>query len=58
MPLGNPHQNWVDVLDQEGRRADHEAAPQAEEQSYRVRADVTRPMVDPNKSARRYLQGN
>lgn len=58
MPLGNPHQNLVDVLDQEGRRAEYEAARQADEQAFRVRADVTKPMVDPNESARRYLQGN
>ena len=58
MPLGDPGKNLVEVLDQQGRQEAYETARAQEEQSYRMRADVTKPMVDPNESARRYLGQN
>ena len=56
MPLGDPGKNLVDVLDQEGHRAEYQAL-QDQQDSYRRRADATKPMIDPNESARRYLEG-
>jgi len=58
MPLGDPGKNLVEVLDQEGQRAEYERLREQQEQTYRSRADATKPMIDPNESARRYLGQN